>query len=240
MYLLPEWQNCVNNQECFVRMDIASAHGSREFKLPDGDAVRLRILLPWSREDVITVSSVATSPLFIADPALRPRAFFIGGGIPRLLYRIHAGLSAEEPIDKIEQDIRIALMENCQRWFAGLSDVEQFDATQYMLRLVRGEVPWSRAKGLFDDGIVTRTSSLTTSVTPVSSIAASVIIDVLTGHARSLCRALSSFEAGESRGFELERQVIDFLLPSCGLLPATSLDAKPCPAVNAHADISLT
>lgn len=234
------WQNWVNKHEFFVRMDIASAHGSREFELPGGDDARLRIVVPWLHEDVVEALSAVASPLAIASPAMRTRAFFIGGGILRLLYRIRAGLSAKEPIDEIERHIRATMLEQCHRWFAALSGVEQLGATQSMLSLVRGELCWDRVKGLYDDGIVARFSALGTFVLPVSLIASSVIIQVLAAHGRAHCHALSSFEAGEPRGLELERQLIEFLLPSGRLLPATSLDARKYPAVYACADISLT
>jgi hypothetical protein len=50
---------------------------------------------------------------------------------------------------------------------------------------------------------------------------------------------LESFGAGEQRGFELERQVIDCLVPSNRLLIANSLSAKSCPSVTAHSDVAL-
>lgn len=233
-----QWQNWATRLNCFVRMDIASAHGSRELTLPGGEAGRLRILQPWPMAEVTSACSDAECPLFI-QPDMRDRAFFVAGGILRLLYRVHTDLSAHRAIDTIDADIRGEMLEHCHLWFSRLSVDEKVSATKQMLPLIRGEIQWQRVKGLYDDGIVARSCVGSTFVEPVSAVAASVVFEVLSTHGRTTFALLSSVEAGEIRGFELERQVLSLLAPSSLLLAAKSLSAAPCVAVSARADVAL-
>lgn len=233
-----QWQSWATRYQVFVRMDIASANGSREFTLPAGESSRLRIMRPWPIEEVDAFCGSVASPLYMTKIEIA-RAFFVGGGILRLLYQIKSDLgSGGNHMAMIEDNTRAAMLEHCQKWFDNLSDLEREQASDSMLALIRGEVRWNRVKGLYDNGIVARNSPVATFVEPVSSVAASVILQVLSTHARAHCVFLQSLE-GELRGFELERQVIEFLAPSKKLLTATTLNSKPCPAVNAHADLAL-
>lgn len=238
LYFL-QWQSWSTRYQVLVRMDIASANGSREFTLPPGENGRLRIVRPLPIDEVLAVCTAAASPLFIANVALRARAVFIGGGILRLFYQVKYELNQGISMEGIEHSVRAAMLEHCQKWFSKLSDGDQSVASLAMLALIRGEVPWDRVKGLYDNGIVARNSAISPFVEPVSSIAASVIIQVLATHARVHSANLDSFGAGEQRGFELERQLIDSLVPSNRLLIANSLSAKPCPSVTAHSDVAL-
>jgi hypothetical protein len=233
-----QWHNWVNRCQVFVRMDIASAHGSRELTLPGGEEGRLRILRPWSAAEFTVLCSAAASPLFIADPVTRARALVTCGGILRLAYKVVQGLISTVPMETISHEIRHLQLECCQRWFGKLSDAERRTASCAMLALVRGEVRWDRVKGLYDDGIVARVAA-STFVEPVSPVAASVIFEVLTADGREQCPLLLSFDDGELRGAELERQLLLFLALANRTLRATRLDAADCPSVVARADAAL-
>ena len=233
-----QWQNWDNRHSSFVRMDIASAHGSRELKLGGGDEERLRFVRPWPAAEFGLMCSTPASPLYIANPAQRARAYVISGGILRLCYKITRDLAGAVPLADVERDIRDLQLECCQRWFETLEAGEKKSATMAMLALVRGEVRWNRVKGLYDDGIVARFTS-STFVEPVSPIAASVLFEVLSLHGR-VCAPLSSFDDGAARGMELERQVLVCLcLSGRRALSATSLNGGACRSVVAFADLAL-
>lgn len=255
-----QWHNWDNRNNVFVRMDIASSHGARELKLPSGEEHRLRIIRPWAADLVAAATTAAGSPCMYpkAHEGARQRIVFTAGGIPRSLFRgkklLAEALAAYEkmtPRDKrkagtqlpwaahaVHTALRAAMEENCDRWFLTLTGDEKANASQSMLRLVRGELPWTRFKPLYDDGLVARCDE-TFNVKPVSAVASSVIMEVLAGHYLDAVRKpLRTVAAGEERGFALELQVIARLAKvGKESLPAKTLKGdKPAPMVLAHAD----
>jgi hypothetical protein len=255
------WYNWDNENRFFVRMDIASSHGARELKLPSGDEHRLRIIKPWSEELVTALTTCEGSPCAFpkAHESARKRIIFTTGGIPRSLLRgkwlleealaAYDNLSASKKKDvgsrlpwatrNVEDDLRVAMEENCSRWFHTLTADEKCAASSTMLQLVRGEVNWTRFKGLYDDGLVARGDNTSSHVTPVSAVASSVIMTVLTGHyLEAVRKPLRSIAAGAERGIALELQVIACLAKvGTEWLPAMTLNGKgSAPKVLARAD----
>lgn len=227
-----DWYNWDNRNAVFVRMDIASSHGARELKLPSGEEHRLRVIKPWTADVVHAATTAAGSPLAFpkAYESARKRIIFTAGGIPRSLFQgkqllkltIAAGSTLSSATSKVEHDLRVAMEENCERWFKGLSAEDKANASNSMLRLVRGEVSWSRVKGLYDDGLVARCGD-GFNVKPVSAVASSVIMGVLAGHyLEAVLKPLGHFAPGAERGFALELQVIACL----AVIGSRSLPAK--------------
>ncbi len=79
------------------------------------------------------------------------------------------------------------------------------------MELLRGELDWSRTKPLYDDGLVTRYGS-SNHVTPVSRVAAAVILKTVATYFREQRVSLSS-KTGAERGYELERQLRAVIAP---------------------------
>jgi len=225
-----DWHNWDNRNRVFVRMDIASSHGARELTLPSGEDHRLRIVTPWAADLVAAATTEAGSPCaFIkAHDAARQRIVFTAGGIPRSLFRGKKLLEEALPTydtlppssktravskllwatNSVVHSLKLAMTENCARWFQSLTAVDKASASRDMLPLVRGELTWDRVKSLCDDGLVARDQA-TSTARPVSAVAASVIMAELAGHYNDHVRKpLRTVEAGAQRGYELEMQVI--------------------------------
>jgi len=244
-----QWHNWDNDNNVFVRMDIASSHGARELKLPSGEEHRLRVVQPWTADLVTAATTSPSSPCAFtsAHERARLRIVFSAGGIPRCLFRgrklllkgLAKGLSLEKATAAAEDSLRGAMEENCSRWFAALTKKEKRAAASDMLHLIRGEVRWDRVKGLYDEGIVARCSD-SSHVMPVSAVASSVIMAELAPYFREhLFKSLASVPTGAPRGYELEMQVITLLAEEGGnqSLPAKKLKGnESAPKVPAHVD----
>jgi hypothetical protein len=214
---LKQWHTWTDATNVFVRMDIASSHGARELKLPSGEARRLRIIKPWTADVVAAALSESKSPTVFKPQHRRvsERLAFITGGIPRMLFKgkqlFADGLAEKTGIDAalayMEGALESAMTECCSGWFATLREHEKQRAADNMLQLVRGEVPWDRVKGLYDDGLVARCGT-GAKVTPVSPVAASIIIGTLAEYRRGHRKPLALTTAGDQRGHELELQTL--------------------------------
>jgi hypothetical protein len=197
-------------------MSIASSHGARELKLPSGEDHRLRFVQPLPPELAATLQTNESSPAYIADKRLREHVAFIAGGILRRLVR-GAELTLESPggrqrvnSKEVRSDIWLSLWvpmeDDCARWLKSIpSDTDRAEAAASAMELVRGELDWSRAKPLYDDGLVSRTAR-STLVEPVSRVAAAVILKTVASYVRGQRVSLSS-KTGAQRGYELERQL---------------------------------
>ena len=239
-----QWHTWDTRVQVFVRMDIASSHGVRELKMPSGEAHRLRIIKPWTADVVTAATTMAGSPLQFDDrhTAARERIVFTGGGIPRTLFRgkellaqkERSGLSSSDALNAVATELEVDMKDCCHAWFESLDQAEKDSAADGMLQLVRGEVVWNRVKGLYDEGLVARCGEGSL-VTPVSSVAASVIIRELSFYLKDHRKPLSSLEP-TVRGHELERQVIVSIPLQDHILSTKTFDAAEGPKVHAKAD----
>jgi hypothetical protein len=240
-----QWQNWDNgSMQRLTRMDIASSHGARELKLPSGEGHRLRIVKPWTADVLAAATRSEKSPMFFnpEDQRARDRIIFIAGGIPRTIFqglslleqKRAAGMKPALALADVEVQLKEEMRDCCKRWFGSLSQAEKADAAAALLPLIRGEVRWSRVKGLYDDGLVARCGE-SECVTPVSAVAASVICATLAEHYRATgLRPLSSIHEADARGNELERQTLALLERVDRNLPAKQLDASAAAPVRAH------
>ena len=240
-----QWENWACANKHFRRLDIASSHGLREVTLPSGEDSRLRIVRPWTRAVAEAAVSNPKSPLYIRTEEARNRLLFTCGGIPRSLLRgkerLAIMLSQErEPaaLTSVVRELEVLFEESAQRWWKHLNASEQDAAASSMLALLRGELQWERVKGAYDEGVVAR-CGLGTEVTPVSAVAVSALVKLLAPHGRGTHKALSDCEAGATRGYELERQIINLLADVDKALPAKRLDGSDIAAVAAKANKAL-
>jgi hypothetical protein len=65
----------------FVRMDIASWHGTRERKIPSGEEGRLRFVSPWALESARMALACEASPAFVEQEKVRDRIIHLAGGV---------------------------------------------------------------------------------------------------------------------------------------------------------------
>lgn len=248
---LKQWHTWTDATNVFVRMDIASSHGTREMKLPSGEERRLRIIKPWTADVVAAALSNPTSPAAFMSLHRRvgERLAFIAGGIPRALFHgkqlFADGMAKYKDIDaalaSTERTLESDMSECCSGWFADMSESEKQRAADNLLPLLRGKVPWNRVKGLYDDGLVAR-CGFDVTVSPVSPVAGSIIIGTLAEHLRGHRTPLSTIAPGDQRGHELERQTLAALdgAATAVKLGAKGFDGKPAAReVYAHADFSL-
>jgi hypothetical protein len=243
-YFVSRWHDWDNENRVFARMSIASSHGARELKLPDGEERRLRIVEPLNALDIEAVQTAASSPAYIVDPGLRKHVTFIAGGILRRLVRgaeLSRGRGNSKAVRRhIWHTLWVPMMESCSRWLASMpaGGEDRKAAVDNVLALVRGELVWGRAKPLFDDGLVARTVD-SPLVAPVSSVAAAVILQVVAAERRGWRISLRSVQEGAERGYELERQVRDALNPCHVFVPTKLLDGTATAGLPLHASYAL-
>ena len=231
-YFSSRWHDWNNEQGVFARMSIASSHGARELKLPDGEERRLRFVQPLPPALISVLQTQALSPAYIADEQLRAHVAFIAGGVLRRLV-VGADLARGKCNSKnlrelIWHNLWVPMAESCSRWLAAFpaGSADRAAAVDNALDLVRGELTWGRAKPLYDDGLVARAES-SARVVPVSPVAAAVILQTVAAEVRGQRVSLSSKRAGAERGYELERQLRAAINPCATTVPAKLLDGTP-------------
>lgn len=237
-----QWKNWQNANYRFIRFDVASSHGIRELNLPGAEGSRLRIIKPWTAPVMKAAAGKGKSPFYIKDGVVRDRILFVAGGIPRsvqeggrLWMEKSSVLPPAEALITVESELTQPMTLSAKSWFASLDGQQKDAAANLMLALVRGEVTWEPFKSLYDDGLVARHDE-TNFVRPVSSVAMSVITDVLAGHLRTLPRSLKSIVDPELRGYELEQQTKVMLLAGCPFpLHTKNFDATPGPDLHVPA-----
>jgi hypothetical protein len=130
-------------------------------------------------------------------------------------------------LDEVELQMRSIMKDDCARWLNRFETSERVEAAGRFLTVVRGQERVDPVKGLYDAGLVARFDE-TQLVRPVSSVAASVVLEVLTKEYRKKDRVPLSGLIGAARGLELERRLIASLYTQTSvLLPATTLDGQP-------------
>ena len=97
---------------------------------------------------------------------------------------------------------------------------------------------WSRAKPLYDDGLVARMES-SAYLEPVSPVAAAVILQTVATEVRGQRTSLSSKPAGAQRGYELERQLRAAINPCATIVSAKRLDGTPASSLQLRASYAL-
>lgn len=101
------------------------------------------------------------------------------------------------------------MQDNCLFWLASLPEYERSTVADTSMDMLSGKMPWTAAKGLYDAGIMYRTSS-SDFICPVSAWASAAYITI-TSVSRYICGAakpLSSLTDGRARGPELEKQML--------------------------------
>ena len=96
-YFRNNWHDWMNDNSVFARMSIASAHGERDFQLPDGEGHRLRVVEPLTDGQREALQSHPSSPAYVSDPDVRKRIVFYAGNILRSLMDAGFELPADSP-----------------------------------------------------------------------------------------------------------------------------------------------
>jgi hypothetical protein len=242
-YFVSRWHDWNNEQSVFARMSIASSHGARELKLPNGEERRLRFVQPLPPALIKALQEDTSSPAYIADKQLRAHVAFIAGGVLRSLVRgadlARGKRNSKDVRDSIWHDLWVPMAEDCSRWLAAIpAGRRRMAAANSALDLVRGELTWSRAKPLYDDGLVARKES-SSRVMPVSLVAAAVILQTAAAEVRGGSVSLSSKPAGAERGYELEHQLRAQINPCVTTVPSKLLDGTVAASLQLRASCVL-
>ena len=242
-YFATSWHDWTNSNAVFPRMSIASAHGQRDVKLPDGEAHRLRIIEPLDPEDTVALQEHQSSPAFVFSPPARSRVVFMAGNILRKLVQATTRLPRDRAPSKAQlqavwNDLWANMVEDCSKWLKSLPPSHADACARQVKTLLRGELSWSTAKPLYDAGIVYRTAA-SSLVHPVSAVASAVILHVMASYVCEQFKDIKSVQDGRLRGFELEDQVFSFLNPVNQLVPCKRLDGSPGPALQLQCQYSL-
>ena len=243
-FFASRWHDWNNEQGVFTRLSIASSHGARELKLPDSEERRLRFVLPLPPALIAVLQADKSSPAYVADEKLRSHVAFIAGGVLRRLIGgadlARGKRNSKDVREQILHALRTPMDENCAHWLAALpaGGADRAAAIDSALDLVRGELPWSRAKPLYDDGLVARTES-SSLVAPVSPIAAAVILQTTAAEVRGQRVRLRSKRAGAERGYELERQLRAAVNRCNATVPAKRLDGTVTSSLQLRASYAL-
>ena len=241
-YFETGWASWNTRNSCFVRMDIASSHGTRELKLPSGDTHRLRFVGPWPLDIARAALSHSASPAFVKQSVAYSRILYTAGGVIRRLLECKTALSSDVVTKKglavMEHSVRNAMMDDCQHGLQKqLNDGERLYLAQHILPLLRGQLSWTGVKGAYDYGLVARDESGLKAI-PVSLVAGSVLHQELAKVLRSVRIPASGLGSSE-RGFELERQVRIRLDPYNGLMRTMNLNGTEGPAIDVVVDHSI-
>jgi len=215
-YFHDGWSNWNNANRCFVRMDIASSHGTREFNLPSGDENRLRFVHPWPLEVARAALSEKQSPVFLRQPYVRERVLYVAGGVIRYLTRCKellpvGGVITHGELAAVEGTLRADMSRGCERWLKELSDDDQTYIANHLEQLLSGKLSWEIVKGAYDYGLVSRDQRGGVCAAPVSPVAASVIHRVLSRVLVANPHQPASSMNPTQRGYELERRVRAYL-----------------------------
>ena len=242
-YFRNGWTSWTTPNSCFVRMDIASSHGTRELKLPDGDDHRLRYVRPWKLELARAALSEVDSPAYVAQVAAHDRMIHIAGGVIRKLLKcrdaLPAGAVTQKSMGIMEHEMRLAMQLDCDHWLDKLlDDAGRLDVARSIAPLFQGKVSWSLMKGAYDSGLVALLDS-NVFVQPVSPVAGSVLHQRLAAVLRKLKHLSLTPPDGSERGYELERQIAAHLDPCTWKISTKRLSGVSDSAVNIRVDYTL-
>jgi hypothetical protein len=244
-YFATNWYDWANDNAVFQRMSVASAHALRDTKLCDGEAHRLRIIEPLDPADREALQTAPESPAYLKDFAARERAVFIGGNVLRkfiaaagLLPRHRKPTAADFSMQWAEMFSN--MVADCRAWLNSVPESERAEAARSAMGVIKGEFLWSRTSGLYDAGIVYRTTDSPV-VRPVSAAACAAILRVTAEYTRSSKLRLADIKDGSQRGKELERQVLARLEGFNGSdrVPAKLLNGSPTSGLDLRSEFSL-
>ena len=244
-YFRYNWYNWTNDNIIFQRMSTASAHSSRETSLPDGESHRLINIEPLDDADRDALQTAVDSPAFVEDSIARKQVVFLGGGILRKM--IHGAQllpkgrkPTQSDIDFMTTEVWVDMRDGCSKWFDELlTDERRAEAAKKAMDVVTGKVTRRDAMGLFDRGLVYR-SSKSVFLWPVSPAASAIILQVAASYDHRSRRRLSSIVDGRERGMELERQLLAILGSySGGNIPAKQMDGSPAAAMHLSCSYTL-
>ena len=240
-YFALNWYEWCNRNAVFQRMTAASEHAHRDMRQPDGEAHRVRFILPLDSADRAVLQKAPSSPAYIFDEAARVRAEHICGNVLGKLIVAASLLPRDrKPTEELRLH-RTQLFDNmildCRAWLQSMSAYERFQFAHAPMDVLTGKMSWVCASHLYDAGIVFRTQE-SPFVLPVSSLASAVILRVIASSELENMKPLSSIPYGRHRGFELERQFLgrvdgyNHRLLQTKLLDGTSAPHAPLVDVN--------
>ena len=244
-YFTTNWYDWTNDNAVFQRMSVASAHAHRDTKLPDGEAHRLRFIEPLGPADRAVLQETPQSPAYVHDPAARERAVYVGGNVLRKLITAarllpHGRVPTKRELSRLWTTMWDDMLADSVSWLQSVPKSERTLIARTAMDVVTGKAAWSRAKQLYDAGVVFRTAE-SERVQPVSTVACAVILRVMASHALESATPLSSISNGSERGYELERQFlgrVDGFNYDNGV-PTKLLDGSPAPAVDLRCGYAL-
>ena len=243
-YFRNNWHDWMNDNSVFVRMSIASAHGERDFKLPNGEEHRLRIVEPLTDGQREALQSQLSSPAYVSDPDARKRIVFYSGNVLRALMNAGRALPADSPsaldteLSRRLSKLHVAMQENCHLWLASLPEDERATVADTSMDLLSGKMRWTAAKGLYDAGIMYRSAN-SDFIRPVSAWASAAYITSVSRYIRGAAKPLSSFTDGRIRGFELEKQMLACLEHADAWVGAKLLDGQESLALRLRSSYAL-
>ena len=243
-YFFNNWSSWNTENWCFVRLDIASSHGTRDLKLPSGDAHRLRFALPWPLDIARAALKHAKSPIFVKWSGAHNRIIHTAGGVIRSIMQCIEALSPRKDnasLDAMEKHLRERMREDCLDWLTNLDEKSRLEAIRNITPLLRGQLTWVDVKGAYDYGLVAFVAPSVPvqdkNVIPVSPVAASVLHQQMSAVRRRLkAPSLSTIQGDSERGYELERQLLCRLDPIKLDVSSVLLDGKFGPSFSLHVD----
>ena len=235
LYFATQWYDWNNENSVFQLMSAASAHAHRDTKLPDGEYHRLRIMEPLDPADRKALQAAPASPAYVYDASACEFVVRIAGNVLRKLVACaqmlpHDRAPTKRELRTLWESMFDDMVNDCKRWLDSLQESERATAASQVMSLLRGDVTWSGAQVLYDEGIVFRTGT-SKFVQPISAAAAAVILRATSSYWNVTRKRISSLLNGQERGIELERQVLAAL--DCSVLrggaPCKLLDGTPGP-----------
>jgi hypothetical protein len=244
-YFATNWFDGTHDNAAFQRMFVASSHALRDTKLPDGEAHCLRFIEPLDPADREALQKAPESPAYLKDYAARERAVFIGGNVLRkfiaaggLLPRHRKPTAADFSMQWAEMFSN--MVADCRAWLNSVPASERTEAARSAMGVIKGEILSSRTSGLYDAGIVYRTTDSPV-VRPVSAAACAAILRATAEYTRSSKLRLADIKDGSQRGKELERQVLARLdgFNLSDHVPAKLLNGSPTSGLDLRSEFSL-
>jgi len=243
-YFFSNWSSWNTRNGYFVRLDIASSHGTRDLKLPSGDEHRLRFALPWPLDIARSALEHANSPIFVTWSGAHNRIIHTAGGVIRSIMQCIKALPRRQDnasLDTMEKHLRERMRDDCLNWLKNLDEKSRLEAIRNITPLLRGQLTWVDVKGAYDYGLVAFAAPSVPeqdkNVMPVSPVAASVLHQQMSAVRRGLkAPSLSTIQGDSERGYELERQLLCRLDPIKLRVSSVLLNGKFGPSISLHVD----
>lgn len=209
-YFIGNWYNWTANWR-FPQLTAASAHSHRDTNLPAGQNGRLRVVEPLAEGDRAALQAMPGSPIYVADPLLRPFVVSMTGNILRDLAATATLLQTRRASNKADRALlwdsqQVRLENPCTMRFDSLPKDSRFAAGDMFMDIFRGRLHWGGlADNMYDDGIVYRTAK-DTRLRPVSAAATAVLLKVMAAYINKAKMPLTSVPNTNLRWKLFERQ----------------------------------